>query len=115
MSGCMFATMKNAEALSTTPGPDMPIEVVTIDLWNTLFDNANSEPRNDARRTALFDALRAAGNECDGARFDAVYSGIWNYFDDQWLNFKRTPTSLEMIGEMCSQLGMELEGDARDA
>jgi putative hydrolase of the HAD superfamily len=86
----------------------MSITVVTIDFWNTLFDTSNGEPRNKVRRDALLQAIRTAGHTCDDARFDTAYKGIWDYFDTHWLTHHRTPTSAEMIGEICSQLEVQI-------
>jgi putative hydrolase of the HAD superfamily len=90
------------------------INVVTIDFWNTLFDSANGVPRNAARRDALLQAIRDAGHLCNDEQFDSAYKGIWEYFDDHWLNRHRTPTSAEMVGEICRRLAMEIdEGEAQ--
>jgi putative hydrolase of the HAD superfamily len=89
----------------------MPINVVTIDFWNTLFDSANGVPRNQARRDALLAAIRDAGHQCDDERFDAAYKGIWEYFDHHWLNNHRTPSSAEMVDEICRQLSVEIQRD----
>ena len=85
------------------------IRAVTIDFWNTLFDSANGPARNAARREALLGAIRAGGHICDDARFDEVYRGIWEYFDDHWLNRQHTPTSHEMVCEILRRLEFELE------
>ncbi len=85
------------------------IKVVTIDFWNTLFDSANGVPRNAARRDALLQAIRDAGHVCDDEQFDNTYKGIWEYFDDHWLNRHRTPTSAEMVGEICRRLAMQID------
>jgi putative hydrolase of the HAD superfamily len=89
----------------------MPINVVTIDFWNTLFDSANGIPRNQARRDALLAAIRDAGHQCADERFDAAYKGIWEYFDHHWLNNHRTPTSAEMVDEICRQLAVEIPSE----
>ncbi|MBC8146151.1 MAG: HAD family hydrolase [bacterium] len=91
------------------------VSVVTVDFWNTLFDSTGGEPRNAQRRRALLDAIRGAGNECDDARFDDVFRGIWQYFDEQWLEQQRTPTSREMIDEMLNRLDVALDESVRES
>jgi putative hydrolase of the HAD superfamily len=88
------------------------LSVLTIDFWNTLFDSTGGEPRNAARRDALLEAIRTAGNECPDERFDEVYRGIWKYFDEHWLERQRTPTSREMIDEMLRRLEYALDENA---
>lgn len=87
----------------------MPITVVTIDFWNTLFDSTGGAPRNEARRQALRDAIVDAGLVCSDERLDEAYKGIWDYFDHHWLNNRRTPTSEEMVREICHQANVELQ------
>lgn len=87
----------------------MPITVVTIDFWNTLFDSTGGNPRNEARQQALRDAIQNAGLTCSEDQLDRAYRGIWDYFDHHWLNNRRTPTSEEMVREICRQANVELQ------
>lgn len=90
----------------------MPIRAATIDFWNTLYDSANGPPRNEARRTVLREAIMAAGLACPDDRFEAAYTGLWEYFDHHWLERQRTPTSHEMVLEILRRLELELPDDA---
>jgi putative hydrolase of the HAD superfamily len=84
------------------------ITSLTIDFWNTLFDDSGSEGRNEKRRSALRSAIEDAGLEYDDVRFDEAYHGIWGYFDHHWLNTRRTPTAGEMLEEICRRLELQL-------
>ncbi|MDB5034254.1 MAG: hypothetical protein JWQ98_1495 [Chlorobi bacterium] len=84
------------------------ITVVTIDFWNTLFDHTGGVPRNLARKAALAGAVASSGNLCEPATLERAYEGVWEYFDDHWLNRQRTPTSEEMVREMCRQANITL-------
>src|SRR5688500_19292244 len=86
-----------------------------MDFWKTLFDYSGGEPRNAQCRTAMLDAIRRAGIDCDDVRFDDVYRGIWEYFDKHWLEQQRTPSSREMIDEMLRRLEFTLDDQALDA
>lgn len=79
----------------------MPIKVVTIDFWNTLFDSSGGALRNAARMKALRDAIDQSGLLCEPEILERSYKAIWEYFDDHWLNHQRTPTSREMVREIC--------------
>ena len=84
------------------------ITVVTIDFWNTLFDSTGGPERNAERRAALWGEITSAGTLCEEGAFEDAYRGIWSYFDDHWLNRQRTPTSEEMVREICRMVGAEL-------
>jgi len=90
----------------------MSITVVTIDFWNTLFDSTGGAPRNEARQQALRDAIQNAGLACSEEDLNHAYKGIWGYFDHHWLNNRRTPTSEEMVREICRQANVELHDRA---
>lgn len=82
----------------------MPITVVTIDFWNTLFDSTGGTMRNAARCEAIMTEILAAGLECERKRLEDAFIGIWDYFDHHWLNHQRTPTSEEMAREIYRRL-----------
>jgi len=90
----------------------MPITVVTIDFWNTLFDSTGGTHRNAARRQALHDAIIEAGVECELERLESAFGELWGYFDDHWLNRQRTPTSEEMVREVYRRLELEIAEEA---
>jgi putative hydrolase of the HAD superfamily len=89
----------------------MPISVVTIDFWNTLFDSAGGAPRNEARQQTLRSAITDAGLTCSDEELLNAYKGIWGYFD-HWLEKQRTPTSEEMVREICRQANVALHDKA---
>lgn len=89
----------------------MSITVVTIDFWNTIFDSSGGTHRNATRKLALARAIERAGYRVDPEELNAAYGGIWGYFDDHWLNRQRTPTSGEMVREICRGVRIELPED----
>ncbi len=90
----------------------MALSVITIDFWNTLFDGSGGEQRNTARRQALHGAMAEAGYSVGDERLNDVYASIWEYFDHHWLNHHRTPTSDEMVREICRRAGVVLPESA---
>lgn len=93
----------------------MPVNVVTIDFWNTLFDSTGGPDRNAVRLLALQEAIEQEGLECEQEILNQSYKSIWEFFDDQWLNYQRTPTSDEMVREICrrARVGLNEEGVRR--
>ncbi len=89
----------------------MPITIVTIDFWNTLFNSEGGDARNEQRRNALREAIIGSGHACDDERLHQAYAGIWDYFDHHWLEHHRTPTSAEMISEICRRLDITLASE----
>jgi len=94
---------------------NMSINVVTIDFWNTLFDSEGGQARNTERRGALRRAIIESGHLCDDLRLEEAYAGIWEYFDHHWLNHQRTPTTGEMIGEICRRLDLAITEESAAA
>lgn len=90
----------------------MPSTVITIDFWQTLFDDSGGPQRNEERQAALRQAIANAGYFRDIEEIDTAFRSIWEYFDHHWLNHHRTPTSREMVGEICQRLDLELPEEA---
>lgn len=80
------------------------MRVITIDFWNTLFDASNSDARNAERLAALAQGLEGEGVRVESERLGQAFRDLWIYFDHHWLKHQRTPTSLEMVQELCSTL-----------
>ncbi|MBS1913120.1 MAG: HAD family hydrolase [Bacteroidetes bacterium] len=92
-----------------------PTTVVTIDFWNTIFDSSGGVVRNDARRAALMAAAADAGYGASAEQLEEAYRSIWAYFDVQWLEHHRTPTSPELVREICRRAGIQLREQVLDA
>jgi len=88
--------------------------LISIDFWNTIFDSANGEARNEERVTALKDALLRGGHVVADDDLRAAFRGIWSFFDHHWLEHHRTPTSLEMVREICRVVEAELSDVATE-
>ena len=87
--------------------------LISIDFWNTLFDNTNGEARTEERFHALKVALEDEGQTVGDEDLRAAFRGIWTYFDHHWLQSQRTPTSLEMIREITRVAGVVLSESAQ--
>ncbi|HVZ40210.1 MAG TPA: HAD family hydrolase [Candidatus Kapabacteria bacterium] len=92
-----------------------PMAVVTIDFWNTLFDSSGGVVRNDARRAVLMAAAADAGYNASFEQLEEAYRSIWAYFDVQWLEHHRTPTSPELVREICQRANIQLREEVLDA
>ena len=90
----------------------MSLTTITIDFWQTLYDNSNGEERNAERKSVLMNAITAEHPSPDPALFHAAYAGLWEYFDHHWLKGKRTPTSEELVGEILRRLDLAITDDA---
>lgn len=90
----------------------MPSTIITIDFWQTLFDDSGGPQRNEERQTALRQAINDAGHFRDIEEVDAAFRSIWEYFDHHWLNNHRTPNSREMVEEICRRLDLTLPDEA---
>lgn len=90
----------------------MPSTVITIDFWQTLFDDSGGPQRNEERQAALREAIANAGHFRDIEEVDTAFRSIWEYFDHHWLNHHRTPTSQEMVEEICQRLDLTLADEA---
>ena len=89
----------------------MAERVITIDFWQTLYDNANGKERNAQRQQVLMEAIVAEHERPDDEHFQKIYTGLWDYFDHHWLEKKRTPTSEEMVGELLRQLDLSISDE----
>ena len=75
----------------------MPLKVITIDFWNTLFDSSNGTGRNNARQIALLNAIDKHGITVMGDEFSEAVQASWATFNDIWKEEQRTPSPREML------------------
>ncbi len=73
----------------------MPLKVITIDFWNTLFDSVNGAERNKFRKAILINEIDKYDILIKADEFNEVLSASWEYFNDVWLNQMRTPAPYE--------------------
>jgi putative hydrolase of the HAD superfamily len=73
----------------------MRIKAVTIDFWNTLFDNSNGIQRNAIRQKALISEIDKYGLVIKQDEFAGAMSASWEYFNKIWKNESRTPMPID--------------------
>ena len=89
----------------------MSFSTITIDFWQTLYDNANGGKRSAQRKESLIEAISAENPAPDLAKVESAYTSLWEYFDHHWLGSQRTPTSTEMIAVLLQELGVSLSAE----
>ncbi len=75
----------------------MPIQVVTIDFWNTIFDSYNGEVRNKYRQRSLIETIDKLGLMITPQQFTDAMQASWEYFNRIWKNDHITPSPLETV------------------
>ncbi len=75
----------------------MPLKVITIDFWNTLFDSSNGQERNKIRNEAIYRAIAEAELTITEKQIKGAISASWAHFNDKWLNEMRTPLPRESV------------------
>ncbi len=75
----------------------MPIQVVTIDFWNTIFDSYNGEVRNKYRQRCLIETIDKLGLMVTPDQFSEAMQASWEYFNRIWKNDHITPAPLETV------------------
>jgi putative hydrolase of the HAD superfamily len=82
----------------------MPIKVVTIDFWNTLFDSSNGIKRNAVRQQVLLEQIKKYDFELTEELYNEALKASWEFFNKIWINDQRTPHTDETIGFFWSYL-----------
>ena len=86
----------------------MPIRAITFDFWNTLFRDANGEPRQQIRIDALARATRRSRQETAGA-----LELVWQEFGRSHREDQRTLTPQDAVRLACEHLKAEVEEPLR--
>lgn len=90
----------------------MPIKVVTIDFWNTLFDSSNGVKRNAVRQHVLLEQIKKYDFELTEELYNQALKASWEYFNNIWINDRRTPQTEETIGFFWSYLKLPYNLDS---
>lgn len=75
----------------------MSLKVITIDFWNTLFNFENRENRTQYREQVVVRELTKLGHTIPEEVLKDAFREIWNFFNKEWLENQRTPTTKELI------------------
>jgi putative hydrolase of the HAD superfamily len=93
---------------------DRRIAAITIDFWNTLFDDANGPARREERRVALVAELAAEGHAPTPEALDEAAHAAQRHFQHHWLEHRRTPVARELVEVTLGELGAALPPSALD-
>lgn len=75
----------------------MPIQVVTIDFWNTIFDSSDGEVRNKYRQRCLIETIDKLGVMITPDQFSDAMQASWEYFNRIWKNDQVTPSPEDTV------------------
>ncbi|MFA6571472.1 MAG: HAD family hydrolase [Bacteroidota bacterium] len=84
----------------------MELKAITIDFWNTMFDNSNGQKRNEFRMRSLFNEIDKFGISVKAEEFNTAMKASWEYFNDVWKNQMRTPLPAETAVFFWQKLGL---------
>ena len=87
----------------------MPIKVITIDFWNTLFDSSGGSERNDLRLRTLIAGIDKFGLIIKKDEFNDALKLTWEYFNQIWFSEQRTPPPSETIGYFWNKLNLPVD------
>ncbi len=90
----------------------MPIQVVTIDFWNTLFTTAESEQRERHRLAVVQQQLTRLGKAVDEQALREAQRQTWLRFKQIWKQEHRTPSTEELVAFFFRSLGVEPDVEA---
>ncbi|HYF02497.1 MAG TPA: HAD family hydrolase [Patescibacteria group bacterium] len=82
----------------------MSLKVITIDFWNTLFNSANGEERTYERERIVAEEIAKLGHELPKEVLKDGFHEAWNFFNEEWLNNQRTPTTKELVQHFWAHL-----------
>jgi HAD superfamily hydrolase (TIGR01509 family) len=75
----------------------MPIKLLTIDFWNTIFDSTGGYERNNYRMKALIDEIDRMGIIIKKDELDKAMNATWEFFNRVWEEEHRTPMPKESV------------------
>lgn len=84
----------------------MPLKVITIDFWNTLFDSSNGFERNKIRLNAFNNGIKTLGLDLGENHFNEAIQASWQFFNRNWKEDYRTPSTQETIDFFCNYLNI---------
>lgn len=82
----------------------MSLKVITIDFWNTIFNSANGEERTYERERVVAEEIAKLGKNVPKEVLKDAFHEAWNFFNEEWLNNQRTPTTKELVHHFWAHL-----------
>lgn len=92
----------------------MPIQAITIDFWNTLYDSRGGEGRDKDRFTTIMKNAERLGHQLDPAHLKAAQKAAWEHFNIVWREEKRTPSTRSMVQFFWQHLAIPADAQAID-
>ncbi|MCU0424766.1 MAG: HAD family hydrolase [Candidatus Kapabacteria bacterium] len=92
----------------------MPIQAITIDFWNTLYDSRGGEGRDKDRFTTIMTNAERLGHSIDAAQLKAAQKAAWEHFNVVWREEKRTPSTRSMVQFLWENLAIAADAKALD-
>ncbi len=90
----------------------MPIKVITIDFWNTIFDSSRGTQRNDYRLNVLGEQISGLGLTLPNTSFEEAMTASWEYFSINWKNDFHTPSAEETVAFIWDYLKIPYNDEA---
>jgi putative hydrolase of the HAD superfamily len=92
----------------------MPIQAVTIDFWNTLYDSSGGEGRDAERARVVLHHAERLGQPIQLAALKAAQKAAWEHFNRVWREEHRTPPTRTMVEFYWRELGVNADAEAID-
>jgi putative hydrolase of the HAD superfamily len=92
----------------------MPIQAITIDFWNTLYDSQGGEGRDKDRFTTVMQNAARLGHSLEASNLKAAQKRAWEHFNIVWREEKRTPSTRSMVEFFWRELCIDADTEAID-
>lgn len=92
----------------------MPIQAITIDFWNTLYDSQGGDGRDKDRFTAIMHNAARLGHTLEPSALKAAQKRAWEHFNNVWREEKRTPSTRSMVEFFWDELRISADTEAID-
>lgn len=92
----------------------MPIKVITIDFWNTLFDSSHGDERNQIRQKSILQEIAKYNISISHEQFSEALAASWEHFNSIWKNDSRTPEPRESVEYFFNYLNLPADAESID-
>ncbi len=82
----------------------MPLQIVTVDLWNTLLGAAGNAQRRQERHRRVRFYAEQLGRLVSEEELAAAFQEAWRYYTVLWRQHYRTPTPVELTAVLWRSL-----------
>ncbi len=92
-----------------------PIELITIDFWNTLYDASNSEARTQDRMQVILRELKRLKVTVAAETLKQGNKATWQHFNEVWEREHKTPDTRYMVQYFMEYIGVRADAQAIDS